>query len=146
MQIQPLSIENLPQLVLLVTALWPECTKEEEYPAYQAIINATDEACFLLQKQDTYIGFIHVSIRKDYVEGANALPVAYIEALYVQPAYQRLGLGKKLVAEAEKWGRQKGCTEIAADTELHNHPAIAFHQHLGFEEVNRIVCFVKKIG
>lgn len=145
MQIEELSQDNLTDLTELVLELWTECDFEEEYQAYKNIIKADDEICYLLQENNTYIGFIHLTLRHDYVEGTDDLPVAYIEALYIKAAYQREGFGKQLINVAELWAKQKGCSQLASDTELNNTKAIDFHKKAGFEEVNRIVCFVKNL-
>ncbi|MEA5139175.1 aminoglycoside 6'-N-acetyltransferase [Arcicella rigui] len=145
MQIEELSQDNLTDLTELVLEFWTECDFEEEYEAYKNIIEADDEICYLLQENNTYIGFIHLTLRHDYVEGTDDLPVAYIEALYIKAAYQREGFGKQLINVAELWAKQKGCSQLASDTELNNTKAIDFHKKAGFEEVNRIVCFVKNL-
>jgi aminoglycoside 6'-N-acetyltransferase I len=145
MQIQQLSKDNLQYLIELVLELWPEYIFDEEYEAYKNIIGSEDEICFLVKAHEIYNGFIHLTIRTDYVEGATELPVAYIEAFYVKPNYQRLGIGKLLLEAGENWARQKGCKQLASDTEGSNANAISFHQHTEFTEVNRVVCFIKKI-
>jgi aminoglycoside 6'-N-acetyltransferase I len=146
MEIQPLSSANLNALINLVLALWPECNFDEEYDFYKTISNAPNEVCYLIKENNDFLAFIHANIRTDYVEGADESPVAYIEALYVKPEYQNTGIGKSLVKAIEKWSLQKGCKEIASDTQLNNINAINFHKKIGFDEVNRIVCFIKKIG
>jgi aminoglycoside 6'-N-acetyltransferase I len=108
-------------------------------------LNSESEICYLIREQETYIAFIQLSLRNDYVEGTTELPVAYIEGIYVKPEYQKQGLGKTLIQEAQKWGLQNGCKQIASDTELHNAAGIDFHKHAGFTETNRIVCFVKEL-
>ncbi|MVM36633.1 GNAT family N-acetyltransferase [Spirosoma sp. HMF3257] len=145
MEIQQLSENNLHEFVDLVLELWTDCAFEEEYENYKRILRLDNEICYLLKDQGIYIAFIHLTIRTDYVEGATEFPVAYIEALYVKPTYQKLGLGSKLVSAGENWSRQKGCGQLASDTELTNSIAIDFHKNIGFDEVNRIVCFVKKL-
>ena len=145
MEIQQLSIENLKHLVELVLELWPDCTFDEEYESYKNILSSENEICYLVKEQGIYIAFTHFTIRTDYVEGATEFPVAYIEALFVKPDYQKLGIGKKLVSAGENWGRQKGCTQLASDTELTNLIGIDFHKKIGFDEVNRIVCFIKNL-
>jgi aminoglycoside 6'-N-acetyltransferase I len=145
MTIQPLSAANLNFLAGLVLELWPDCTFAEEYETYKSILNAADEICYLAEEQGKYIGFIHVNIRTDYVEGATGSPVAYIEALYVKPIYQQLGIGKKLVQAGADWSREKGCRQLASDTELTNAAGIAFHKSAGFDEANRVICFIRNI-
>lgn len=50
-----------------------------------------------------------------------------------------------LVKRAEEWGREKGCSEMASDCSLDNYLSIDFHNGIGFEEANRLVCFIKRI-
>ena len=58
--------------------------------------------------------------------------------------FQRIA--KKLVELGENWGKEKGCTQYASDTEITNQQSIAFHKKVGFSEANRLVCFIKDIG
>lgn len=145
MKIEQLSSNNLNSLVKLVLELWPECSFEEEYEAYQQMIEAEQEVCYLANEEGTFVGFVHVTIRHDYVEGAEQLPVAYLEGIYVKPAFQNKGIAKRLVEKAENWAKCRGLHQIASDTEINNVSSIDFHKKIGFEEVERIVCFVKKI-
>jgi aminoglycoside 6'-N-acetyltransferase I len=145
MIIETLSKGNIQQLTELVLALWTDCDYEEEYDNYEKIIGEENEACYLIKAQDIYVGFIHLTLRQDWVEGANDLPVAYMEAIYVKPDYQNRGFGKKLVEMGEQWSKQKGCKQLASDTELENLNSIDFHDKMGFEEVSRIVCFIKEL-
>ena len=59
--------------------------------------------------------------------------------------YQGQGLGKKLIQRAEKWAKDRGFAELASDAETHNARSIAIHEHLGFQETYRVVCFLKKL-
>ncbi len=52
---------------------------------------------------------------------------------------------KGLLAVCQDWAKGQGCTEFASDCELVNEDSLKFHMKLGFEEVNRIVCFTKKL-
>ena len=145
MEIEALSKDNIKPLTELILELWTDCRFDEEYENCKCILSSENEICYLVKKQESYIAFIHLTIRTDYVEGATELPVVYVEALFVKPAYRKLGIGKKLVHAGKEWGRQKGCKQFASDTEFHNQASIDFHKQTGFTEVNRIVCFIKDI-
>ncbi|RAJ83201.1 aminoglycoside 6'-N-acetyltransferase I [Chitinophaga dinghuensis] len=145
MEIEILSVENLPSLMPLVAGLWSDGDIEEETDNFQQIIPAQDELCLLAREQEEYIGFIHVGIRQDYVEGAIDLPVAYVEAVYVKPAFQQQGIARKLMLAAEDWARKMGLSQLASDTSISNNTSIDFHKKIGFEEAARIVCFIKKL-
>jgi len=89
-------------------------------------------------------GFIEVSLR-NYAEGCQTSPVAYIEGWYVDEESRRRTLGTCLVQAAEAWARSHGLKEIASDTQLENAISIQAHTALGYEEVERLVCFRKAL-
>jgi aminoglycoside 6'-N-acetyltransferase I len=89
-------------------------------------------------------GFIEVSLRI-YAEGCQTSPVAYIEGWYVDEDFRRRTLGRRLVHTAEAWARGQGLQEIASDTPIDNTVSLQAHQALGYEEVERIVCFRKAL-
>jgi aminoglycoside 6'-N-acetyltransferase I len=143
MTIEIFSADNVKQLTELALELWTDGSFEEELTYYQSFLDAENEVCYLVKVEGVYVAFIHVSLRAEYVEGADDSPVAYIEGLYVKPSYQKRGIAQNLVGLAEAWGRKKDCKQVASDTELSNVLSIDFHKKMGFEEVNRVVCFVK---
>ena len=89
-------------------------------------------------------GLIEVSLR-DYAEGCQTSPVAYIEGWYVDEHSRRRALGTQLVQAAEAWARNQGLKEIASDTQIDNTVSIQAHKVLGYEEVERLVCFRKAL-
>ncbi|TAH67132.1 MAG: GNAT family N-acetyltransferase, partial [Anaerolineaceae bacterium] len=140
--------DNVKDCARLAHALWPDNEYEELMDEFMDIIGSDKEECFLYyEDEDTkeYLGFTHVSIRFDYVEGSDSSPVAYLEGIYVLDDYRRRGIAHLLVKRAEEWSRSKGFSEIASDCLLENYFSIDFHKSLGFEEANRLVCFIKRI-
>jgi len=89
-------------------------------------------------------GFIEVSLR-NYAEGCTTSPVAYIEGWYVDAESRRRTLGTCLVQAAEAWARHHGLKKIASDTQIENAVSIQAHKALGYEEVERLVCFRKAL-
>ena len=61
------------------------------------------------------------------------------------PDLRRSGVGAVLVAAAETWARSLGLTEMASDAELTNEQGQAAHRTLGYQEVERTVCFRKQL-
>jgi aminoglycoside 6'-N-acetyltransferase I len=129
----------------LIMELWDDCSYYEEFENCKNIINSEDETIYLIKNNEDYVAFIHISIRKDYVEGSNSLPVAYIEAIYVKSEFRKNGLARSLILIAENWAKQKGLKKLASDAENENLQSIDFHKSVGFDEVGRIVCFIKNI-
>lgn len=89
-------------------------------------------------------GFAELSIRS-YAEGCSTSRVGYLEGWFVDSSARRKGVGTALLKAAEDWARGEGCTEFASDTEIDNDVSTAAHKALGFEEVDRIVCFRKSL-
>ena len=140
-----LTEENINQLTKLSLELWNDSTYDDEYTNWYSIVYSKTDFCLLAKKGLDYIGFIHISIRTDYVEGCENMPICYLEALYVNEKYRNRGMAKMLLDNAELWTKLKGMTQLASDTELDNETSKLFHLKAGFNEVNRIVCYVKNI-
>ena len=82
---------------------------------------------------------------RSYAEGCSSPRVAYVEGWWVDADLRRTGVGRALIAAAEDWGRSLGLTELASDSELDNVDGQAAHRRVGFDEVERIVCFRKDL-
>ena len=102
-------------------------------------------AVFMAWNHNTAIGFAQCGFRHDYVEGTETSPVGYIEGVFVEAAYRRQGIARKLVEECQMFAKNQGCTEFASDCEISNMESLQFHLKMGFVEANRIICFTKKL-
>lgn len=100
---------------------------------------------FLLRVQGCSVGFAQCALRHDYVEGTDSSPVGYLEGIFVKEGHRGKGYGRRLLKACEEWAKQAGCCEFASDCESANASSRLFHLHTGFQEANRIICFVKKL-
>ena len=89
-------------------------------------------------------GFVEIGSR-NYADGCDSTPVAYLEGWYVDPDVRRTGLGASIVTSAERWAVRNGFSEMASDTELDNEVSLKAHLASGFEEVERQICFRKRL-
>lgn len=129
----------------LACQLWPDHTVEEMCSEYADIIAKPDAAFFLAYAEKTAIGFAQCQLRYDYVEGTDSSPVGYLEGIYVMERCRHHGIAKQLLHACEAWAKEKDCKEFSSDCELDNVQSLQFHLNVGFEEVNRIICFTKKL-
>ncbi|BAY87137.1 GCN5-related N-acetyltransferase [Calothrix parasitica NIES-267] len=90
-------------------------------------------------------GFIELNIR-NYAEGTESKQVPYVEGWYIDSDIRGKGYGKEFIEQAQIWAIQNGFYELASDAEIENLISIAAHKVLGFKEVDRIVCFIKKLN
>lgn len=93
----------------------------------------------------TVTGFAEASLRHDYVNGCETSPVAFLEGIYVAPEYRRRGIARALCDAVEEWALGHGCTEFASDAPIDNEESHQMHAALGFEEMERVVCFRKTL-
>lgn len=143
--IEVLNPSSIRAIAQLATQLWPDTSLNEMLGHYQEVLELGEGTCFLAYQEGQPIGFIELSIRHDYVEGADELPVAYIEGLYIASDYRQQGLGQMLITRAEQWAVQHGFKQLCSDVEIENQLSILFHEKAGFSEAARIVCFVKNL-
>ena len=142
---ESISEGNLNALTEMTIELWPECHFEEEKSNWKQLIGKPIHFVELAKINDVYIGFIHVSVRYEFVEGSDFEAIAYLEGIYVKPAYRKVRAANQMLTHAEKWSRMQGLKQIASDTEITNLVSQNFHKNTGFTELNRIVCFIKSL-
>ena len=127
-------------------ALWPHYKKKELEKELRTELKSDKHDHFLVQNEKgDYLGFINLSLRKDYVEGATSKPVGYVEGIYVKPAHRKQGIAKELIKQAKEWAKKHGCKELGSDTELKNTDSQKVHKNLGFKKTNTIVHFIMKL-
>jgi len=138
---------DLEEWVALRAALWPdEPIDALRTHAEELTRKGGDAVTFLARdRAGAAIGFAEATLRRDYVNGCSTSPVAFLEGIYVAPAWRRCGAASLLCAAIERWGRERGCRELGSDTYLDNAASQKMHEALGFEEMERVVCYRKII-
>ena len=100
---------------------------------------------FVAEVDRRIVGFLELDYRK-YAPGCSSSPVPFVEGWYVESGLQGRGIGRALVDAAHARARAAGHHEIASDAELENTGGIAAHRALGYEEVERVVCFRRSLS
>jgi aminoglycoside 6'-N-acetyltransferase I len=135
---------DIPQWAAMRHALWPEASADELRAEAPVMLADAAQPVFVAESDGKLLGFAEARLR-DYAEGCASSPVGYIEAWYVVPEARRHGVGRALVAAAEDWAREQRCTEMASDALIDNALSHTAHRHIGYEEIERIVCFRKSL-
>lgn len=127
-------------------ALWPQHDPDELGAGVAAVPSPLGrEAVFVAQRDGSGLcGLVETSIRPR-AEGCTTENVGHLEGWYVDPDMRRLGVGKALVREAERWARSQGCVEMASDTTQQYPESPMAHEALGYEEVKHSVHFRKSL-
>ena len=147
-EIGELSVREHEAWLLLRERLWPEIPKDELQSERALILDdPRRNAVFVARLHESgggLVGFVEAALR-DWAEGCRTRPVGYIEGWYVAPEHRRRGVGRRLIEAAEQWARSRGCTEMGSDAEIANTLSHRAHAALGYEEVERVVSFAKRL-
>jgi aminoglycoside 6'-N-acetyltransferase I len=128
-------------------ALWPDAAECDLMREAQAYFDGASslQAVFLGETASGEpSGMLELSLRS-IAEGCRTTPVPYVEGWYVVPEARRGGMGRRLMAAAEQWARERGYAEIASDAVIDNHVSERAHLALGFAEVERAIHFRKDL-
>jgi len=62
-----------------------------------------------------------------------AAPYAELTELYVEPAYRRRGVGRALIAAAERLARERAAEDVIIMTRINNAAAQALYRTMGYD-------------
>jgi aminoglycoside 6'-N-acetyltransferase I len=147
MLIRHVQPDDLDEWLRMRQALWPDGTDLEHRQEMQQYFapGATETAFVAVRPSGRLAGFLEASLRR-YADGCSTSPVGYIEGWYVDADLRQQGVGASLVAAAETWAAEQGCTEMASDCLLDNQVSLATHLALGYDETERLIHFRKNIS
>jgi aminoglycoside 6'-N-acetyltransferase I len=146
LNVRVVDLQDKAEWLRMRTALWPhsEANHSTEIERFLIRVDHATIAFVAERKSGMLGGFLEAGTRP-WSGGCSSSPVGYIEGWWVDADLRRSGVGAMLIAAAETWARSLGLTEMASDAELTNEQSHAAHQALGYEEVERIVCFRKQL-
>lgn len=149
MEIRPVKRDDRKEWVRMRSELYPDLDPHEIDDWFEVAekggTHLVGVAVFIADRGDgSLAGFVEIGSR-NYAEGCETTPVAFLEGWYVDPDARRAGLGSRLVRAAEAWALTHGYSEMASDTELDNEVSLQAHLDLGYEEVERQICFRKRL-
>lgn len=143
--IREATLQDVEEAAQLAFMLWTNHALEDFRKEMNQLVSQHDSTVFLAFYNDEAVGFAQCGLRYDYVEGTSSTPVGYLEGLFVKGEFRKRGIARRLVDACENWSGSKKCREFASDCEIDNEESLATHIKLGFTEVNRIICFTKKL-
>lgn len=148
-EVVPATREYLSPWAEMRLALWP-WDNEAAHAAKAAELylggNPDMQAYLAFTIDGAIAGFSEASLRRDFVEGCESSPVAFLEGIYVRPEHRHRGVARALTSAVEDWGKTLGCSEFASNALLDNTDSHAFHAAVGFAETERVVFFKKLLS
>ncbi len=146
MEIRNVAFTDYAEWLRMRTLLWPGSVDDHMKELKEFFAQPhPDLATFVIDCGGKRLaGFLEASVR-NYAEGCSSSRIGYIEGWYVEPNLREYGWGRKLVEAAEHWAKGLGLSEMASDCDIDNAISRSAHKALGYEEVERIICFRKSL-
>jgi aminoglycoside 6'-N-acetyltransferase I len=147
MKIRAARITDKPAWLALRRRLRPALRDQQHERDWLQMMEQRGQRTTLLcaDEQGASLGMIEVS-RRAQMEELGSGPVAYVDALHVEPGRERESAAQGLVDAAADWAQARGCRVLAADTSLDNQWEQKLHIELGFEEVARKVIYRRALA
>ena len=126
------------------TILWPNSTAQEHLSEIQEFIRRDSFRAWMAFDGIKNVGFSEASIRP-FANGCDSRPVVFLEGVWIEESYRNQGIGRKLVEAVQLWALNKGIFEIGSDAEISNFQSHICHKKWGFEEMERVIYYRKKL-
>lgn len=91
------------------------------------------------------LGFAEARLREDPDAAADGALLPFLEGIYVAPEHRRTGIARALIAAVEAWAKALGHDRLGSDALLANEAGRALHEATGFQEVERLVRYRKRL-
>lgn len=139
--LRPAEAQDAAGVATLLDVLGYPCSREEAASRLLAVADEPGQQVLVADRHGCLVGLLALDIRYYLPLGG---PTCRITALAVAPGQQRLGIGRKLLREAEQRARQAGAARIELTTGSQRAEAHAFYRACGYTE--SALRFLKPLG
>lgn len=120
---------------------------ETEVPSIQEMQNRISETTekfpwLVYEKEGQVTGYAYANPHRSRCAYAWSVEVT----LYMDPRFQRLGIGKKLYEKLFELLREQGAVNVFAGITLPNEASIGIHEALGFQKIGQFKDIGFKLG
>jgi aminoglycoside 3-N-acetyltransferase I len=132
-------------ILMALLKVFEESFEMEPFPIpnqhyLETLLQRTDFIIFVALEDEKVVGGLTAYVLPQYYSAADHI---YIHDLAVQTAYQRKGIGKKLITALLDFAKDKGCKEIFVAAEKADDYAVEFYRATGAEELESVHFFYK---
>jgi len=108
-----------------------------------ASLLARPDQLFVIAAADGHVvGWLHAAIFEDIETD----PYVVIAGLVVDSAHRRLGIGRQLLAEAERWAKEQQCSVVRLWSSAGRTAAHQFYERVGYKNIKTQYSFVKSVN
>jgi ribosomal protein S18 acetylase RimI-like enzyme len=106
------------------------------------VLARSDQEFLVADHEERPVGWIHMLV-SEYVEAA---AFVVIGGLVVDREYRNQGIGRRLLAQAEEWAAQHGCSVVRLSSSVPRTEAHAFYERAGYMKLKTQYSFAKAVG
>jgi len=132
MECRPASAEDADRVAELLEQLDHPATSEAARRRLQVLAASHNDDVWLAERDGTVVGLVAIHVSASLERDGEVA-----NAIVVDEAARRQGVGKQLMAFAEREARRRGCVLLFLTTAERRKDAHAFYRGLGFEETGR---------
>ena len=127
-RLRSITSDDVPGCLGLLAQLGYQMTLEEAMRRVGEVISAPDHSALVAETAGRIVGLLHVFARPAIENPREAV----VQAIVVDETFRRAGIGRTLMAEAERWGRKRDCRSVVLSSNVTRAPAHAFYAALGY--------------
>lgn len=136
------TLDDAPSLAALCQQLGYASSQEQMRERLVDLIDDEDHAVWIIAQFDgQLVGWLHAYLRRSLLIDVHA----EIGGLVVAEQYRQRGLGRRLMAEAEAWARDRDCAAVRLRSNVTRGEAHRFYLRLGYQELTMQRAFRKEL-
>jgi GNAT superfamily N-acetyltransferase len=105
------------------------------------ILLQNDQRVFVAEVNGALVGWVHAIFAEYFESGAFVL----IGGLVVDKNHRRQGIAGMLMASAEEWARERGCSIVRLSSSSTRTQAHRFYEGIGYEHIKTQYSFIKSL-
>ncbi len=141
-QLRPMVARDVARGVALLAQLGYELDPAELARRISEVAAAPEHALIVAEDEaGQVVGLLHVFARAAVENPREAV----VQSIVVDAAARRGGVGRALMAQAERCGREWGCRSVTLSSNVTRAPAHAFYAALGYRIAATAYVFRKKL-
>ena len=134
---------DLASAARLATQLGYPTSESEIAARFDRLSRSADDCVYVAEAESGRVaGWMHLRVYSTL----ESEPQAWILGLVVDEALRRQGIGRALLAEAERWAASRGVSAIRLQSNVVRREAHAFYEALGFRILKTQHAFEKRLA
>ena len=134
-------VSDAPGIAQLTAQLGYELTASDAAARLSRILARQDQQFIVADIDARVVGWAH-AVLVDYVD---AEPFVRIGGLVVDRDHRRMGIGRALLARAETWAAEQGCSFVRLSSTSTRTAAHRFYEDVGYTNIKTQFSFIKSV-